>query len=361
LRATAIDSLIDREYSRATEGVKTLVSRLTRERQAVVDSHEHGNRRNLSNRPSREVEEAVTRRLEHALRDRLSRSEVPESIQEFLLAVWLRHLRTAVLRDGENSAEFKQAMQVVDDLLWTLDASGPSLSRRQLANRIPPLIRTIKQGVNAVGARQEEYQPFLDTLFLMHLRKMQKVSGNGPETRPVPDDRAGPDGHQSAAAERQSMDRDDPPTVFLDQSAQIHHDPEHSPANRSSERSDGHAPATEFGDADAQPGLIRQADPVLMVEEERLPAVLAGVDLNDFPSAPRRLQVRPEEIAATLRVGDWLEMDGRGGDTQQVKVAWLNSGRTVVLLLRRADRRVVSLQMRELQRRFSNRQAWLVV
>jgi hypothetical protein len=71
--------------------------------------------------------------------------------------------------------------------------------------------------------------------------------------------------------------------------------------------------------------------------------------------------VRPEEIATTLRVGDWLEMDGRSGEIQQVKVAWLNSGRTVVLLLRRADRRVVSLQMRELQRRFTNRLAWLVV
>jgi len=71
--------------------------------------------------------------------------------------------------------------------------------------------------------------------------------------------------------------------------------------------------------------------------------------------------MRPEEIATTLRVGDWLEMDGRSGETQQVKVAWLNSGRTVVLLLRRADRRVVSLQMRELQRRFTNRLAWLVV
>jgi len=71
--------------------------------------------------------------------------------------------------------------------------------------------------------------------------------------------------------------------------------------------------------------------------------------------------MRPEEIASTLRVGDWLEMEGRGSETQQVKVAWLNSGRTVVLLLRRADRRVVSLQMHELQRRFTNRLAWLVV
>jgi len=350
LRAVALGTQIRREYGRAAEGVSTLLSKLTRERQVAVDSHDHGNRRNASSRPSREVEEAVTRRLERDLRERLSRSEVPESIQEFLLAVWLRHLRTAVLRDGENSVKFKQAMQVVDDLLWTLDSSGPGLSRRQLANRIPPLIRTLRQGVNAVGARQEEYQPFLDTLFLMHLRKMQKVPASGPDTQPVPD-----------ATHSSERDQDDPPTVFLDESVQVglHADRELP--------SDLPAAPTLRAEALETPGSTLQsdakglADPVLVADDERLPAVLASVDLNDFPSAPRRLQMRPEEIATTLRVGDWLEMDGRSGETQQVKVAWLNSGRTVVLLLRRADRRVVSLQMRELQRRFTNRLAWLVV
>jgi hypothetical protein len=121
------------------------------------------------------------------------------------------------------------------------------------------------------------------------------------------------------------------------------------------------ADALDTSGSTAQSDSKGLADPVLVADDERLPAVLASVDLNDFPAAPRRLQMRPEEIASTLRVGDWLEMEGRGSETQQVKVAWLNSGRTVVLLLRRADRRVVSLQMHELQRRFTNRLAWLVV
>ena len=360
-RALAIGIHIGREYGRAAEGVKTLLSKLTRERQAVLASPNHGNRRNMSRRPSPEMEEAVTQRLERALRERLSRAEVPDSIQEFLLAVWLRHLRTAVLRDGENSAEFKQAMQVVDDLLWTLDASGPGLSRKQLANRIPPLIRTLRQGVQAVGARQEEYQPFLDTLFLMHLRKMQKVPQPSPESQTSKASEGSTDLQQVSTGSVAELSQDDPPTIWLDDSLQA--------GQRNGVQQD----------RGIDSGLVHRGDPmvvesvlavgrssspedtVMVADDERLPSVLASVDLNDFPPAPRRLQLRPDELAVTLRLGDWLEMDGRGGEMQQVKVAWLNGGRTVVLLLRRQDRRVVSLQMGELQRRFANRQAWMIV
>jgi hypothetical protein len=64
---------------------------------------------------------------------------------------------------------------------------------------------------------------------------------------------------------------------------------------------------------------------------------------------------------ATLRVGDWLEMTGKDGEVAQLKVAWINPGRTVVLMLRRSDRRVVSVRSSELQQRFARREASLIV
>jgi hypothetical protein len=51
---------------------------------------------------------------------------------------------------------------------------------------------------------------------------------------------------------------------------------------------------------------------------------------------------------------------GREGRTQQFKVAWINSRRTVLLLVRRPDRRALSLRMDELRERFANHKAVLI-
>jgi hypothetical protein len=94
--------------------------------------------------------------------------------------------------------------------------------------------------------------------------------------------------------------------------------------------------------------------------EQRLLTVLSTVDLSDFPLAPRRLTLAPDDALARLRRGDWLELLGRDGQPQEVKVAWINSRRTVVLLVRRPDRRALSLRAAELHQRFAQHKATLL-
>jgi hypothetical protein len=370
-RSAVLGERIRHEYRRAEQGVGMLVSRLARERDLLDVAPDRRNRRNLSRRPSRETERAVTHKLETMLRDRLARCDVPEPVQEFLLAVWLRHLRTSLLRDGEDSASFKLAMQVVDDLLWSLDASGPGLSRRQLAQRIPPLIRTLTQGVTAIGARQEEYQPFLDALFLMHLRKMQKMPRDAqPDNQRADDLTAQVPPAESVWPTTHVMPE---PFQALDEAGAdgLDQPVTHArPAGLTERRSQETAPpATDAGDAPAQTVLAPEASNAssegdarpAVLHDEQLSRVLAAIDLNDLPQAPRRLALRPDESVDSLRVGDWLEMDGRGGELQQVKVAWINPARTVLLLVRRDDRRVISLRASELHQRFTQHKAVLIV
>ena len=512
-RSSVLGEQVRREYERAAHGVAQLVSRVAKERTALESTPGRRNRRDYARRPSRERELEVTRRLEAELRGRLERCEVPESVRDFLLGVWLRHLRTALLRDGEDSAQFKLAIQVVDDLLWSLDTSGPRQSRRELAGRIPPLIRLLTQGVSDIGARPEEFRPFLDELFLIHLRKMQRVprdadteprpgrrpddgvpSGLGPRPRPVPEgdeqdrdaptlderlseppsssdedaqalvrvptlplplplrpeaDRATgvglpfgapavepatraaqgasrPDAPDDVAAGDSSpveapgsrdaaggprvgpaaatgdtpvpahgAGRDSPPGERpVTPSAAANHrgaepasppmqapgsppgsDPpgESDPAGAS-----GSAPGPRAGGAAAASGAPADLDAPRTVPprrpimppgppdegrsgDQRLLSVLSSLDLGDFPDAPQRLRMDPDEALARLRRGDWLELIGRDGLPQEVKVAWINSRRTVVLLVRRPDRRALSLRAAELHQRFADHKAALIV
>jgi hypothetical protein len=53
-----------------------------------------------------------------------------------------------------------------------------------LAERIPPLIRLLTDGVRRVGAKEEEQKAFFDELFLVHLRKMSKPTKSKATVRP---------------------------------------------------------------------------------------------------------------------------------------------------------------------------------
>jgi len=627
-RSTVLGEQVRREYQRAAQGVTQLVSRVANERRALDATPGRRNRRDYTRRPSREREQVVTRRLESELHERIDRHEVPDSVRDFLLGVWLRHLRTAMLRDGEGSSSYRLALQVVDDLLWSLDAGGPRPSRRQLASRIPPLIRLMTQGVTDIGARPEEFRPFLDELFLIHLRKMQKTPRDDerdvpprlaqvvsepseapptldetvPDTLvdPTPasrdDDESGqpsdlrdaapssPPDHPVADPERADSDRvprlrpedridesygdlidtpaddrsggrlgqpgdrsdggrvddrsdagieprradrggddrgrrapspggrlgwfrrgdvrDDAPTRGIQRLGPDDDEPiEDWPASRpaapearpaasrprltsvppapppaiqpferpeppevsdqsdQSDRSDRSEPAvrsvqedqSERGDQSDRPGtaelsrppggaeppessdpralpawpelpslpepparptaselpdwpvlpplseppappaagaprpvprppvlrpvaddrrppsvtvrapIERESEPAGAAPEHRLLSVLNEVSLADFPVKPQRLRMDPDDALARLNRGDWLELTGRDGEPQEVKVAWINSRRTVVLLVRRPDRRALSLRVTELRERFATQRALLIV
>ena len=377
-RSTVLSEQVQREYRRASKGVAALVARITQERESLDAVPGRRNRRDFSRRPSSEQERDVTARLQQQLNDRLANRIVPASVRDFLLSVWLRHMRTAALRDGEDSPQFRVAVQVVDDLLWSLDDSGPEPSRRQLASRIPPLIRPLTQGVSDIGARPEEFQPFLDEIFLIHLRKMQKVPRG-----------VGFDESVAGEAERDA----DPTTVAMPRAAGVDAWTGSRPApaarsvkvvEKADESPDGDATVLEADDMQGlSPPVLDQrigdqvdsgpdtaplnprhdthdTQDTSKSADERLLTVLNSLDLNDFPGLPTRLSISADDAMARLRRGDWIEVLGREGRTRQFKVAWINSRRTVLLLVRSPDRRALSLRMDELRERFANHKAVLI-
>ena len=374
-RSTVLSEQVKREYHRAAKAVAALVARISNERESLDAVPGRRNRRDFSRRPSVEQEQVVTHRLQQQLTDRLANRTVPASVRDFLLSVWLRHMRTAALRDGEDSPQFRVAVQVVDDLLWSLDDSGPEPSRRQLASRIPPLIRPLTQGVSDIGARPEEFQPFLDEIFLIHLRKMQKVPRVGGFDESTYAD-SGLEADHTTLAMPRSLERDPRPSVWS------------APAARGAEAAET-AAQTSHGDATVlEADTIRRVSPPVLDQrivdpgvvdpdtaplkprdpettsakaaDDRLLTVLNSLDLTDFPVQPTRLSIGADDAIARLGRGDWIEVLGREGRARQFKVAWINSRRTVLLLVRRPDRRALSLRMDELRARLADRKAVLI-
>lgn len=185
-RARVLHGQLEREVKRASQGVSTVLSRLERERDQLRLAAADNNRRDLRRRPSRERELQVTDAVRGLLRRKIENRPLPDTVTDFLHEVWVRHLRTAVLRDGERSPQFHRALGVVDDLVWTLDTTQKDTSRSQLIKRIPDIVQTFSVGAQSVGLSEGEMQPFMDELFMAHLRGMQRSSSRASEIESLP-------------------------------------------------------------------------------------------------------------------------------------------------------------------------------
>ncbi|HEY0877423.1 MAG TPA: DUF1631 family protein, partial [Zeimonas sp.] len=351
-RSAVMAQQVQKEYRRAAGSVGQLIEHVVRERRSLEETPGRRNRRDYARRPSREREEEVTGHLHAMLAERLQRHSAPESVRDFVMNVWLRHLRTAALRDGEQSAEFQVSLRVVDDLLWSLDDSNEHQSRRELAQRIPPLIRLMTQGVREIGAKDEEFKAFFDELFLIHLRRMQRRDRERGSTR------TGGDSSTTIPPEPQRDDRRGDEASGRAPSASREGDP--GMAETAAEGGATRTGADTAPSPQTIPVASADADADPDAPGRRLLEILESLDLDDLPHAPRRLPLAAEHALDRIARGDWIELSGRQGESGYSKVAWINRRRTVVLLVRRADRRAMSLRIDELRDRFARGRAFVV-
>ncbi|MBW6493523.1 MAG: DUF1631 domain-containing protein [Burkholderiaceae bacterium] len=430
-RSSVIANQVDKEYSRAAHNIEQLIERVMRERKVLESAPAGGNRRDYANRPSPEFEQDVTARIRQLLEQRLGETDVPDTAREFLMDVWLRHLRTAAMRDGEQSTEFQLAVGVIDELLWSLGARPQRVSKSELARKIPSLLRMLTKGTRDIGAREEEHKAFFDELFLIHLRKMhpqpltggasrvrnafgatvtglhasqfvQPPAGGGAATEvgaapgsaaeKVPAagrgerfEEVSASGAAGAAEERAAAATpygrrasDEPPAgamlfdVLPPLPSALHRVPSEemqrwgsadSGPKKSGEQEWEALGDTKtvkpFGRSEPERSEDRKSSEAAN-SNQRLLDILKSLDLDDLPDEPRHVAFDPEHVFRQINRGVWLEFTEAGNGPSYLKVAWVNRRRTVALLVRRSDRRAVSIRFSELQKRFARGRAHLI-
>jgi hypothetical protein len=174
LRGNVLARQVVIEFDRAASGIAQLVERVERERVAMEATPGRQNRRDYSRRPGRDQERAVTDQLSSTMASKTSGHSLPDSVHQFLDNVWLRYMRTALLRDGPDSPQYQSAVGAVDELVWSLQTSEINHGRRELAQRIPRLIERLTRGMHEIGESEDEHQAFFDELFVIHLQKLQR-------------------------------------------------------------------------------------------------------------------------------------------------------------------------------------------
>ena len=93
----------------------------------------------------------VKYRVNKEIKSRIEDRELPSAILLLLLQPWADYLAFLLLRYGEKSESWEQALSLVDDLLWGLELENTPENRLQWRQNYPWIEATIKKGFESIG------------------------------------------------------------------------------------------------------------------------------------------------------------------------------------------------------------------
>jgi hypothetical protein len=89
---------------------------------------------------------------------KLEKLQLPPTITTFLVDPWQQLLVLVHLKSGEDSPEWMEAMQVVDDLIWASQKHEDTRSLQRLGKIKPELLQRIAQGLTKISTTAEATQ-----------------------------------------------------------------------------------------------------------------------------------------------------------------------------------------------------------
>jgi len=118
------------------------------------------------------AETAAARKLVGLLRDR----EVPEPLLPFLRATGMRMLAAGWEAGGEQGPAWKDAVRMLEDLLWSIAPKADAAARTRLRTMLPDLLKRVDAGMTRVALPADERRQALDALMAVHRALLHEPS-----------------------------------------------------------------------------------------------------------------------------------------------------------------------------------------
>lgn len=126
-----------------------------------------------------------------AVVERCFDAQPPAAIGRFVDQIWRRVLREVGEECGPNSRPWQDYVAAIDGLIWSVQPKNDAEERKQLALRVPGILKVLRAGMARVALPAAEQERFLDTCFELQtqaLRASQLPENAAPEAfiRPAP-------------------------------------------------------------------------------------------------------------------------------------------------------------------------------
>ncbi|HEX8778067.1 MAG TPA: DUF1631 domain-containing protein, partial [Rhodanobacter sp.] len=112
----------------------------------------------------REKLEQARRRAAREIVERIDGRKLPPLVHEVLARAWANHLVLVLLRQGEDSGEFRDALRFVDDFIASTRPAQDAVARQQLRQLLPGIERSLRQGLVNVAFQPQDIERLLAQL-----------------------------------------------------------------------------------------------------------------------------------------------------------------------------------------------------
>lgn len=114
------------------------------------------------------------------VRVRVQANPLPGAVLEFLIEQWLKLLILIHVRRGPTSDAWKNAVETMDQLIWSVQPKDSNEDRRKLASAVPPLLKRVAAGLKAAEVEDDIRSGFFDELMKLHTKHMLAKPAGAP-------------------------------------------------------------------------------------------------------------------------------------------------------------------------------------
>lgn len=115
---------------------------------------------------------------------RVREEPLPLPVTQFLIMYWREHLSRAYVAGGEEGEGYREALAVMDELVWSCAPKNTPDDKKRLVHLIPVLLRRLQQGMDAMRVPASDRQAFLGALVDCHTQAV-KLGPKAPKPEPV--------------------------------------------------------------------------------------------------------------------------------------------------------------------------------
>jgi Protein of unknown function (DUF1631) len=107
------------------------------------------------------------------IRRRINGRELPAMIQSVLTRPWANYLVLTLLRQGEDSKEWKQALRFADEFVWSIEEKSNEADKARLRSLLPVIEKHLRHGLTTVAYHDNDIKQLLQGLNLYYERLLR--------------------------------------------------------------------------------------------------------------------------------------------------------------------------------------------
>ncbi len=128
--------------------------------------------------------EQARRLINQLINDRLQGKTLPSVVIDMIDGPWRVLMLQILLRHGRDADPWRECLQTVDDLIWSIQPANAAMDRERWVKMIPLLLKSICNGLESIRHPGIEVDKFLSALWEIHGQILQN-----PPDKPLPGSR----------------------------------------------------------------------------------------------------------------------------------------------------------------------------